>query len=188
MASFCVPYSPKGGVAVSSVIGRTCETPARQIDPQWTRWVRLPRSARTSCSADPSVKQTRSTTASAPRAAIRSPNVPSRSSCSRSAVIRSTCSHSGASAYGLLVPRVTTLTRCPARTRRGTRKVPMWPVAPMTTMSMRATLGARPRVRQALPVLPGGRDGDGPDTGRTGGAWRVRARCLPSGVGPVRTR
>ena len=72
-------------------------------------------------------------TTSGRSAATRSPNVPSASSASRSAATAVTASHCGLAWYGPRVPRLTAITSWPPSTSRGTRYVPMCPVAPMTT-------------------------------------------------------
>ena len=116
-----VPYSPYAVRGSSSVIGTRAAGPWTQIVPQCTSSGRAGRSASTSCRADAGVKQIMSMTASAPSAAIRSPNVPAASSASRSAVSRSTARHSAAGEYGSRSPRLSATTSCPARTSRGTR-------------------------------------------------------------------
>jgi len=74
--------------------------------PQWISSGRVGRSASASCRAEAAVKQIRSMTTSARSAAIRSPNVPSSSSASRSAVTRLTEPHSTLAWYGSRAPRL----------------------------------------------------------------------------------
>ena len=117
--------------------------------PQCTSSGRVGRNASTSCWADALVKQMRSITTSGRSAAIRSPNVPSASSASRSAVTVVTASHCGLAWYGPRIPRLTAITSWPPSTSRGTRYVPMCPVAPMTTTRL---IAADPSAARPYPT------------------------------------